>query len=192
MTIPRNLSFLAEGASSTGVLGVTFGGTGLTSLTQGYIPFGSGTSAFGSSSNLFWDSTNNRLGIGFSSPTAQIEIAGYPNATLKIGDGGGGTYTLSRQASTGYFHNADNNGGFGFIWSSGSTTRMQLDSSAGNLTLTGTVKTGGYLVASLPTGVTGATAYVTNALSPTFGATVVGGGAVTVPVFYNGSNWIVG
>jgi hypothetical protein len=28
MTIPRNLSFLAEGASSTGVLGVSYGGTG--------------------------------------------------------------------------------------------------------------------------------------------------------------------
>jgi hypothetical protein len=31
MTIPRNLSFLAEGASSTGVLAVTNGGTGVTS-----------------------------------------------------------------------------------------------------------------------------------------------------------------
>lgn len=33
MTIPRNLSFLAEGASSTGVLGTANGGTGATSLT---------------------------------------------------------------------------------------------------------------------------------------------------------------
>jgi hypothetical protein len=32
MTIPRNLSFLAEGASSSGVLNVTFGGTGLSTL----------------------------------------------------------------------------------------------------------------------------------------------------------------
>jgi hypothetical protein len=31
MSIPRNLSFLAEGASATGVLGVANGGTGLTS-----------------------------------------------------------------------------------------------------------------------------------------------------------------
>jgi hypothetical protein len=30
MSIPRNLSFLAEGASSTGVLAPTNGGTGLT------------------------------------------------------------------------------------------------------------------------------------------------------------------
>ena len=32
MTIPRNLSFLAEGASSTGVLGTANGGTGLNTL----------------------------------------------------------------------------------------------------------------------------------------------------------------
>ena len=65
------------------------------------------------------------------------------------------------------------------------------DPGATNLSVTGTVKTGGYTVAGLPTGVTGARAYVTNALAPSYGATVVGGGAVTIPVFYNGTNWIV-
>ena len=74
-----------------------------------------------------------------------------------------------------------NNGVSQAVWDNG-----------GNLTNLGTIKTGGYTVATLPTGVTGASAYVTNALSPVFGSTVVGGGAVTVPVFYNGSNWIVG
>lgn len=33
MTLPRNLSFLAEGASSTGVLATTNGGTGVTTAT---------------------------------------------------------------------------------------------------------------------------------------------------------------
>ena len=51
-----------------GTLNVANGGTGLTSLTAGYIPFGAGTSAFGNSANLFWDNTNGRLGIGTSSP----------------------------------------------------------------------------------------------------------------------------
>jgi hypothetical protein len=32
---------------------------------------------------------------------------------------------------------------------------------------------------------------VTDALAPSFGVTVSGGGAVTIPVFYNGANWIV-
>ena len=37
MTISRNLSFLAEGVSSTGVLGATYGGTGQSSITTGNI-----------------------------------------------------------------------------------------------------------------------------------------------------------
>jgi hypothetical protein len=47
-----------------------------------------------------------------------------------------------------------------------------------------------YTVATLPTGVQGDNAYVTDALAPTYMATVVGGGSVVTPVFYNGSSWI--
>jgi hypothetical protein len=66
MTISRNLSFLAEGVSSTGVLGVSNGGTGLTSLTTGYIPYGNGTSAFNNTSVFQYNSFGNLL-IGTSS-----------------------------------------------------------------------------------------------------------------------------
>ena len=79
-----------------------------------------------------------------------------------------------------------------FFASGGVSIGNTTDPGAGNLSVSGTIKTNGYTVATLPTGVTGARAYVTNALAPTFGATVVGGGAVTIPVFYNGANWIVG
>ena len=41
-----------------GTLNVSSGGTGLTSLTAGYIPYGNGTSAFSSSANLTFDGTN--------------------------------------------------------------------------------------------------------------------------------------
>ena len=41
MTISRNLSFLAEGVSSTGVLGATYGGTGQSSITTGDLLYGS-------------------------------------------------------------------------------------------------------------------------------------------------------
>ena len=51
---------------------------------------------------------------------------------------------------------------------------------------------GGYTVATLPAGVVGACAYVTDALAPVWNANAVGGGAVTVKVFYNGANWVVG
>lgn len=54
----------------------------------------------------------------------------------------------------------------------------------------GTVRFKGYTVATLPAGVVGDNAYVTDALAPTFLATVVGGGAIVTPVFYNGSAWV--
>lgn len=52
-----------------------------------------------------------------------------------------------------------------------------------------------YTVATLPSASSsgqGARAFVTNALSPTFGSTVVGGGAVATPVYSDGTNWKVG
>jgi len=158
MTISRNLSFLAEGVSSTGVLGATYGGTGQSSITTGDLLYGSASNtisklaigftgtilrvvggvptwgtdytgtvtsvaasvpsflsisgspittsgtlaitysgtalpianggtaqtsftagqilygSFSQSSNLFWDSTNSRLGIGTSSPSGPLDI----------------------------------------------------------------------------------------------------------------------
>jgi len=38
----------------------------------------------------------------------------------------------------------------------------------------------------------GTRSFVTDALAPTFGATVVGAGAVKVPVYSDGTNWKVG
>lgn len=55
-----------------------------------------------------------------------------------------------------------------------------------------TPKTTGYTVAALPAGTVGMRAHVTDALAPTFGAAVVGGGAVVIPVFHNGTTWIAG
>jgi hypothetical protein len=52
-----------------------------------------------------------------------------------------------------------------------------------------------YTVATLPSAATsgaGARAFVTNALTPTFGATVAGGGSVFTPVYSDGTNWKVG
>jgi hypothetical protein len=52
-----------------------------------------------------------------------------------------------------------------------------------------------YTVATLPSAATsgaGARSFVTDALAPTFGATVVTGGAVATPVYSDGTNWKVG
>jgi hypothetical protein len=201
----------------TGTLPVTSGGTGLTSLTQGYIPFGTGTTAFGNSANLFWDSSNNRLGLGTVSPRWPIEVVSPGTSTTgleqiaffrKTTTNQVGASILAHDTLVAFGSNAYAGAGnvavallsqaggvgtytvYGFP-SGGVSIGNTSDPGAKNLSVSGTVSTGGYTVATLPTGVTGARAYVTNALAPTYGANVAGGGAVTVPVFFNGSNWIV-
>jgi len=61
-----------------------------------------------------------------------------------------------------------------------------------NLISDGVVRLKGYTVATLPTGTIGDTAYVTDAITPTFLVTVMGGGSVVTKVFYNGSSWVAG
>jgi len=48
----------------------------------------------------------------------------------------------------------------------------------------------GYTVATLPAGVIGMRAYVTDALAPIYLGTLTGGGAIKCPVFYNGTAWV--
>jgi hypothetical protein len=58
----------------SGTLVVGSGGTGLTTLTAGRIPFGAGTSPLASTDNLFFDSSNNRLGVLTSSPQTTLHV----------------------------------------------------------------------------------------------------------------------
>ena len=73
----------------------------------------------------------------------------------------------------------------------------QLDNVIGQLDATSAVipPTTVFTVATLPSASTsgsGARSFVSDAASPTFGATVVGSGAVTVPVYSDGTVWKVG
>jgi hypothetical protein len=79
----------------------------------------------------------------------------------------------------------------------GSTTSIAIGSTTGTstTTLNGIIKLQTYTVATLPSASTssvGAKSFVTDALAPAFGATVVTGGAVAVPVYSDGTNWKVG
>jgi hypothetical protein len=69
-------SALTGGLTLGSALTVANGGTGLSALAAGYVPFGAATSAFATSSLLFWDNTNGRLSLGTSSPTNALTIVG--------------------------------------------------------------------------------------------------------------------
>jgi len=85
---------------------------------------------------------------------------------------------------------------------SGSTTNISIGSATsgaastttlnGKTAFTGTAQLQGYTVATLPAGTQGMTAFVTDALAPTWNTALVGGGAVVCKAFYNGTAWVAG
>ena len=102
-----------------------------------------------------------------------------------LGSAGANIFTVSSSAGTEYYR-VDSSGNL-LIGTTTSPTTSK------GLVVSGPIRKFGYTVATLPTaGVAGRCAYVTNALAPTFGAAVAGGGAVVIPVFDDGVAWIVG
>jgi len=59
-------------------LGVTFGGTGTsTAFTQGSVVFAGASGVYTqNNSNFFWDNSNNRLGLGTTSPRNRLDVSG--------------------------------------------------------------------------------------------------------------------
>ena len=82
MTINRNLSILAGGVSSTGVLGVPNGGSGATTLT-GYL-IGNGTGAFTASAT-----------IPTSALSGTVNLTSQVSGILPVANGGTGLTTLT-------------------------------------------------------------------------------------------------
>lgn len=74
--------------------------------------------------------------------------------------------------------------------SSGATSVFEIAAARGAMKVP--IQTKGYIVATLPAGVQGDRAHVTDANAPVFGAAVAAGGAITVPVYYTGAAWFVG
>jgi hypothetical protein len=60
----------------------------------------------------------------------------------------------------------------------------------GAISATTTIETGGYTVATLPSGTVGQRAYVTDASSPVYNTALTGGGSEVVPVFRNATIWV--
>ena len=82
------LGTIGTGVWNGTTIAVANGGTGWANVNAGYIPFGNGASALSTSTNLFWDSTNSRLGIGTTSPFQKFSLVGsaFISATTTTND----------------------------------------------------------------------------------------------------------
>ena len=116
-----------------------------------------------------------------------------------------GTYRLATQSgliTTDIAISGASTTGGSLLTFGGAVSATGFAATAGNVTSTGAiVSTASFLraipvtVASLPAASganTGARLFVTDALGPVFGSAVVGGGAIPVPVYSDGTTWKVG
>lgn len=156
----------------------------LTGASQNSAVFGSGNSSV--QSDTFIAGANNTvngtkgaaIGIGLSSKSFSEIVLGTFNTD----------YTAT---SATVFNSSDRLFVIGNGASSGTRSNALTILKNGRAAFGATIRTAGYTFATLPaTPTTGDRAYITDANAPTYGANASGGGAVTVPVFYNGSNWI--
>lgn len=149
---------------------------------------------------MFIDETT---GINIQAPDATVNVGanGFGNGTnLNINDTTStatltGNFLIEATAGGNQWFNVAHSAGIvqlGDLSSSSNGTTLTVNDSTQSIDATKPIKLKGYTVATLPTGAVGQTAYVTDALTPAFGATAVGGGAVTIPVFFDGTTWIVG
>ena len=72
----NQLTLIELGAWSAGTMPVSKGGTGNSSYTAGSLIFSDGSSLAQNNARLFWDNSNNRLGIGNNTPAATLDISG--------------------------------------------------------------------------------------------------------------------
>ena len=140
----------------SGTLGVANGGTGTsTAFTAGSVVFAGASGVYSQdNASLFFDDTNNRLGIGTTSPVAKLDIVtggtgNFPrvrntttNSTQKYGGFVGGHYTNTEEDFgfvLGYSDSADNVLSFGGSQGEyNAATILRFYTAANNTTLTGT------------------------------------------------------
>jgi hypothetical protein len=150
--------------------------------------------------------TNLFQGAGgtYSSPTAIAAAQGIGSFIFQGYQGSAYSATKARiqvfSTESGNWTSGAQGCGFEFdTTASGTTNRVQaLRVVNGVIIGSGTTDPGAgiyistaYTVTSLPAGVTGARAFVTDATATAYMSTVTGGSTNIVPVFYNGTHWVI-
>ena len=167
--------------------GAPVGGSG----TIGTVPKWATTTTL---NNSVITQSGSNVGIGVAIPGAVLDVLGTSADTdFRVSRTGGSPYfaisapggadTLSQFFVSGVSVMGLTTGGRVGIGTVTTNPACALD-------VAGTVKTAGYTVATLPAGGAGQRAYVTDATAPTYLGALVGGGAVVVPVFHNGTAWV--
>ena len=183
----RNFGSIAIGSliDNNDIVGFS---TGINHVTAGYVNTvfgvgqritGMGCMAVGQAAEIVSSGINDWN----SYPTKTMFVVG--NGTVKNNDT---SFTvLSRKNAFKVLYNGE-------VTAPSLTTTLINTEATGKVLVTKEWVQKGYTVSTLPAGVVGRRAYVTDSTvvaSGNFGATVVGGGANTVPIFYNGTNWII-
>jgi len=86
--------------------GLTVNSTAIASGTAGRVFFQNASNQLSQSANLFWDNTNNRLGINTATPTVALDVAGAGRIVTNLG--GGGTSFSIFSVSTELFRVSEN------------------------------------------------------------------------------------
>lgn len=164
-------------------------------LVIGNLIYGTGLSGTGATI-----STGGKIGVGIKAPAEALDVVGNIKATGSITPAGGlsldataslalssGNPLLVFDANDYLAYNRTTNdlttyiGGTAIIVTSAATIQHNKPTQQNVLT-----------VATLPTGVAGMRSFVSDATASTFASVVVGGGAIKVPVYSDGTNWLIG
>lgn len=182
---PLTSTIQGNGAVGTNITGAAFqvgGGQGTGTGAGGPINFRvAPAGSTGASQNAYVTAatitSTSRMGIATTAPDKVLEVnLGTSDAfrlTYNDANGSAATYMDTTVSSTGL-------------------TTFTAAGSAKGFVFSDPIRPKGYTVATLPAGVQGDRAFVTDALAPAFLVTVAGGGSAYTPVSYSGSAWVCG